>query len=488
MFKGKEQENTLKRLETEISQNALLLSIAEYSKQELSILDFFSHFCDDVLRQCKWIAYAFDCFLNNEDDEAFRSDWCFSSTHSISEQLVEELRGHEAKTLLDDIAVSVIHNGEAISINNLLEITSSKLSRLLQVNSVCQVFAFPILTNRHSAGILYFLASHECDSDKSFIRIIETALEQLGLLIKYQTQHEALERNYSQLRNTVSELRETQSQLIQSEKLVSIGQLSAGIAHEINNPIGFIKNNLTCLGQYTHDIEDLFLKYRSLCEASSEIKPETINKILQEIKIYEEKHNIEYILGDVKDLVEESMQGILRVITITQGLNNFSRKSSESLSPCGINDCINEALTIASNELKYKIQLHESYRCDATVFANEGQIIQVILNIIMNAVQSITDTGDIYISTALDDNRVIIKIRDTGCGIPEQIIESIFNPFFTTKPIGDGTGLGLSISYGIIASHGGCITVDSEEGNGTEFMIWLPNIREVESNTNTLNA
>ena len=122
--------------------------------------------------------------------------------------------------------------------------------------------------------------------------------------------------------------------------------------------------------------------------------------------------------------------------------------------------------------------VHENHLSNSTVYANQGQLVQVILNIVINAVQSISDKGDLFISTEEEDNKTCLKIRDTGCGIPEDIVASIFNPFFTTKAVGSGTGLGLSIAYGIIASHNGCITVDSEVGVGTEVIIWLPTIQK----------
>ena len=374
----------------------------------------------------------------------------------------------------DDVAVEVLRTGEAICVDNLLDFASKELLPVLVENGIGKVMAFPVLANGHTTGILYFLVSENYHEHEQYISIIEKATEQIGLIVESRIQSGALERNYTQLRGVVNKLHEAQDQLIQSDRLASLGQLSAGIAHEINNPVGFVKSNMESLQNYFETFAAVYCDYEELLQAVLASQDNALSSVAKEIKIRREAHDIDFILNDFNDLLNESVKGLTRVINITQGLQNFARENSVYREPCCIKSCVKEVLKLATNELKYKVNIHESYACDTKILANEGQIVQVILNIIVNASQSIEGHGDVFISTETDDGQLCLKIRDTGSGIPEDIIDSIFNPFFTTKSVSQGTGLGLSISYGIVASHSGVITVDSELGKGTEFTIWLP--------------
>jgi len=458
--------------------NTLLLSVMNHSNEALPLEGFLSHFCKLVASKCCWVAHAFECLPLNQEKTSFRSTWKKSSSVQLSDLLIKTMNETSGQAIMDTIAVNVMHCGEAIRIEKLEEIAPSELLKQFKKNKVSQIVAFPLISSRQSVGILYFLLSREGLSDNSIFHTIETALAQFGQQLEYSTQRGMLERNYAQLRETVKDLTETQNQLIQSEKLISIGQLSAGIAHEINNPMGFIKNNLDCLYHDAKNINETFIKFQLLMAGIEHKDSDAVNRLVNEIGKQQQEHGIANALEDLESLIVESMDGIQRVIDITRGLTNFSRKSSNELKPCELNQCISEALKLARNELKYKVFVHENHLSNSTVYANQGQLVQVILNIVINAVQSISDKGDLFISTEEEDNKTCLKIRDTGCGIPEDIVASIFNPFFTTKAVGSGTGLGLSIAYGIIASHNGCITVDSEVGVGTEVIIWLPTIQK----------
>ena len=454
--------------------NKILLSVMNRSNETLPLADFLSHFCSLVTSNCGWMAHAFDCLSLNQEKPSFRSSWSTSNSLKLSDLFLNTMNETNGQTLMDAIAVNVIHCGEAICIDNFAELATPTLLTLLEQNKVFQVVAFPLVANRQPVGILYFLLSKKDLTNNSIFDTIESALAQFGQQLEYNIQREMLERNYAQLRESVKDLRETQNQLIQSEKLISIGQLSAGIAHEVNNPMGFIKNNLDCLHRDAKSINKMFLKFQLLVNNLEKKDSTEVPRILHDISTYQLESGVIGALDDLENLINESMSGIQRVIDITRGLTNFSRKSSNELMPCKLSDCISEALKLARNEIKYKVLVHENHVSDTTVFANHGQLVQVILNIIINAVQSIDDKGELFISTEQEDNKTCLKIRDTGSGIPEDVVASIFNPFFTTKEVGNGTGLGLSIAYGIIASHNGYITVDSEVGTGTEIMIWLP--------------
>ncbi len=275
------------------------------------------------------------------------------------------------------------------------------------------------------------------------------------------------------LQKQYQDLQQAQSQLLQSEKMASIGQLAAGVAHEINNPIGFISSNLNSLETYIDDICKMITTYESFLSISN--KPSNmINQLIDEAKIVRETIDLDYILEDLKDLINESIEGTDRVRKIVADLRDFSHIDKPDLEELDINHLIEKTINVASNELKYKANVVNNFEKIPTIYGYGGKLNQVFLNLLINAAQSIEHCGTITVSTGHKENIVWIEITDTGKGIPQENLSKIFNPFFTTKEIGKGTGLGLNLSYNIIESHQGNITVQSEVGQGTTFRIELP--------------
>ncbi|GFO56753.1 hypothetical protein GMSM_37600 [Geomonas sp. Red276] len=271
-----------------------------------------------------------------------------------------------------------------------------------------------------------------------------------------------------QLNAAYRELKETHSQLLQQEKMASIGQLAAGVAHEINNPIGFISSNLTTMGKYLGRLENfLALQSAGVEEYAPAEKREEVAKARRELKI-------DHVLTDAHSLIEESQDGTERVRTIVQNLKSFSRIDDSQSSWVDLNECLESTITIAWNELKYKTTLKRDYGQLPQVKCLPQQLNQVFLNILVNAAHAIEKQGDITVTTRHEADQVSVAIGDTGCGIPPEVVNRIFEPFFTTKEIGKGTGLGLSISYDIIKNHNGTIEVESTPGVGTTFTIRLP--------------
>ena len=264
------------------------------------------------------------------------------------------------------------------------------------------------------------------------------------------------------------ELKATHSQLLQQEKMASIGQLAAGVAHEINNPMGFISSNLGTMGKYLERLEE-FLEIQST--GLTETAPEEMKL---EIAQARKKYKVDYILGDARSLLAESQDGAERVRTIVQNLKSFSRVDDAQATYVDLNDCLESTITIAWNELKYKTTLVRDYGELPPVRCLPQQLNQVFLNMLVNAAHAIEKQGEITISTRRAGDEVLIAIHDTGSGIPDEIKSRIFEPFFTTKEVGKGTGLGLSISYDIIKKHNGSIEVESSAGAGTTFTIRLP--------------
>ncbi|MDQ1363121.1 MAG: two-component system, NtrC family, sensor kinase, partial [Pseudomonadota bacterium] len=263
------------------------------------------------------------------------------------------------------------------------------------------------------------------------------------------------------------ELQATQEQLLQADKMAAIGQLAAGVAHEINNPVGFVTSNIGTLSQYLDDLLRIIDGY----ETAECALPDEQKKNLQVLK---KKVDLAYLKSDVSELLEETTDGLSRIKNIVQDMKELSHVSGNAWELADIHDGIESTLNIVHNEIKYKASVVKVFCESARVMCIPSQINQVIMNILVNAAHAIESTGVITIKTAQDDDRLNISISDTGCGMTPDVIKKIFDPFFTTKPVGKGTGLGLSMSYSIVKKHHGNIEVESQPGKGTTFVITLP--------------
>jgi len=283
--------------------------------------------------------------------------------------------------------------------------------------------------------------------------------------------YQALNRD---LERANQELKETQAQLLQQEKLASIGQLAAGIAHEINNPIGFINSNLGVLKEYITDVIRLLKKYDELTSLIREGNKEEVRACLEEIQMIKKEIDIDFILDDFLKLVQESREGAERVKEIVQELKDFSHVDQAEIKYADINKGLESTLNIVWNELKYKAKVIKEYGELPEIKCYPRQLNQVFMNILVNASQAIEDKGEIRIKTFHKDGYIYVQISDTGVGIPPENLSKIFDPFFTTKEVGKGTGLGLTMAYNIVKKHGGTIEVESEVGKGTTFTIKLP--------------
>lgn len=278
-----------------------------------------------------------------------------------------------------------------------------------------------------------------------------------------------LQRRHDELETTYRRLAGTQEQLLQSEKMASIGQLAAGVAHEINNPVGYIHSNLGTLQEYVGSLLALLDRYDS---ALNDSDPGSNREQLQQMR---ERLDIDFITGDVPKLLEESREGIERVTKIVQDLKDFSRVGRDDpMQPADIEKGLESTLNIVWNDLKYKVRIEKYYTPLPPVECHVSEINQVLMNLLINAGQAIHERGVIVLATGSDDGEVWISISDSGCGIPDDVLQRIFDPFYTTKPIGHGTGLGLAVCYSIVTKHHGRIEVSSRLGVGTTFRVVLP--------------
>jgi PAS domain S-box-containing protein len=267
-------------------------------------------------------------------------------------------------------------------------------------------------------------------------------------------------------------LREMQAQMMQNDKLATIGQLAAGVAHEINNPMGFVGSNMTTLAKYIE-------KYNCYIELlEGEIRAFSSGVLSERIQDLRQSLKLDYVMRDISVLVEESNEGIDRIKRIVQDLRTFSRADSSAIGSADLNRCMDSTINIVINEIKYVAELHREYGDLPKVRCNAQQINQVFMNLLINAAHAIQakgeEVGAIVIRTWYDQDNAFVSVSDNGCGIVPENNSKIFDAFFTTKDVGKGTGLGLSISAGIIRKHGGEITLTSTVGVGSTFTIRLP--------------
>jgi signal transduction histidine kinase len=289
---------------------------------------------------------------------------------------------------------------------------------------------------------------------------------------------EESENQKQQLQFTLENLKLTQNQLVQSERMASVGQLTAGIAHELNNPINFISGNVNPLSR---DVDEVF---RILNKYDAIIQEKSLEKVFSDIESLKEKLDYKYLIKEIKDLLKGIREGAHRSGEIVKGLRSFSRLDEEEFTLANIHDGIDSTLILLYNKIKNRITVHKEYGDIPNIECLPSKLNQVFMNILTNSIQAIENNGEIFIKTV--SSKIVIKIiiKDSGVGMSPEVKEHIFEPFYTTKEVGKGIGLGLSISYGIIEQHNGNIDVISEPGKGTEFIISLPIIQPNKSQEN----
>ncbi|MEZ5456750.1 MAG: ATP-binding protein [Lysobacteraceae bacterium] len=323
--------------------------------------------------------------------------------------------------------------------------------------------ALPLSNRRPLVLMLQVIALNDDTHDVTHFSLVARDVS-----FEYARKSELQSRN-AELEVTNQKLKGTQGQLVQSEKLASIGQLAAGVAHEINNPIGYVHSNMATLAQYSENLLSLVKSYE---KAFSSPDPQAHAAELQNLS---QSLDIEFVQSDLPQLIEESREGVERVRKIVQDLKDFSRSDAQDqFVKADIHRGLDSTLNIIWNDLKYKAQVVKTFGDIPLIECIPSELNQVFMNILLNAGQAIKERGIVTVSTSLDGDHVVVAIGDDGIGIPDDLLPKIFDPFFTTKPVGTGTGLGLAISYGLIKKHHGSIDVTSTPGEGTLFLIRLP--------------
>ena len=339
------------------------------------------------------------------------------------------------------------------------------------------VLAAPLWVDGRCAGSIFLIGEEngeDFNADSMYILTqlvpdLERVLERLRLTHTLEKRNRELQAEKNKQQELIEQLEAAQSQLMQSEKMASVGQLAAGVAHEINNPIGYVYSNLGSLEKY---LENLFLILDAY-EASEEAIGD--DEVLSGLRQTKRQLDLEFLKEDLPMLMNESKEGITRVKKIVQDLKDFSHvDATEEWHFADLEAGIDSTLNVVNNEIKYKAEVRKEYGAIPQVECLSSQVNQVFMNLLVNAAQAMEEKGAITVRTGQQGEEVWVEVEDTGKGITAEHMKKIFDPFFTTKPIGKGTGLGLAVSYGIIHKHRGRIEVASEVGKGTRFRVWLP--------------
>ena len=309
------------------------------------------------------------------------------------------------------------------------------------------------------SGARYFMAS------EMHIEVVKADYEELqrrhAALMESEARYKALAENLEmRVKEQVNTIESARRQLYQAEKLASVGQLAAGVAHEINNPIGFIRSNLGTAQSYVQKFQSVAGQVKSSGNAALATAWQTAD--------------LDFVLADFPSLLQESVDGADRVARIVSDLKGFSSIDQAEEEIVDLNDCIRSACNVAANRINSRADLKLALGELPPLRCKAGHLSQVFLNLLLNAAQAMKERGEIRIQSGIENGQIVIRFSDTGCGIPPEVLPRIFDPFFTTQDVGSGSGLGLTVSRDIITAHGGNIEVESEVGTGTTFTIYLP--------------
>ncbi len=371
----------------------------------------------------------------------------------------------------------ILQSSEPVWITNVQTDTNFPRNALSRQLSVMGAFGFPVTIAGEIVAVMEFFSDREQPRDEDLLRVMRNVGAQLGRVFErkraedeLKRAHDATQQTNAELRATLQELRTTQEQLIQSEKMSSLGQLTAGVAHEINNPINFVSSNVTPLKRDVADLLEIVATYDRLIDTHQ------LHAQFTDVSALKEKLDYPFLLEEIDRLLNGMEEGATRTAEIVRGLRNFSRIDEQEQKLADLHQGLDSTLLLLRNPVKGRIEVVKDWGDLPQTLCHPGQLNQVFLNVLSNASQAIEGQGQIRITTRHDrhNNRLTISFKDTGKGMTEEVKKRLFEPFFTTKEVGSGTGLGLSISFGIIESHGGHIDVHSHVGEGTEFVLTLP--------------
>lgn len=409
----------------------------------------------------------------------------FAPTDTVNE-IAEQLLQQEYQAVL---SVPIVQDGVPVGV-----ITRSQIHNIFMKNFGRELFGRKPVANFMASSFLavdvrtsvaeasnYISAKIQSPLSEDFVITEEGQYLGLGsVLALLGAMEQQVAKNASELSNAYRELKSSQAQLVQSEKMASLGQMVAGVAHEINTPLGYVKNNVEIVQEFVVQLRQMHTSHRELVDVilAPDSNDIAIAEKLAELDDLQNEIEPEMLFDDMSAIFNDTSYGLEQINELVLGLKNFSRLDQAMTDSVSINECINSSLLIAKTNLKNRIEVIKQLGDIPKIACAPSQINQVLLNLFTNASQAIEGEGKILVKTWADELNVHISVQDSGKGMPPEVVAKIFDPFFTTKPVGEGTGLGLSISFQIIEQHGGRIRVASEVGRGTRFGITLPRVRQ----------
>lgn len=373
----------------------------------------------------------------------------------------------------DKMAVWCFNQQKEVFINDLFKEVEQYLPHLPAIPPVGKQYSesvmyVPLLVKDKIIGVITVQHFRKGSYEPYHLHILRTLAAYTAIALDNSHAYQRLNEINEELASTLKNLKQTQSQLVQSERMASLGQLTAGVAHEINNPINFVSAGIDSLSADYADLEVLLGKFSALQPGQDN------TALLKEIETTKQELDLPYLLEEIPHLLKGIKSGAQRTAEIVKSLKNFTRLDEDAIKVTNIHEGLDSTLVILGNQLGDRIELIKTYGRVPEIVCSPGQLNQVFMNILTNAIQAIEGRGTITITTAMQEEQLVISIRDTGKGMTVDTRQRIFEPFFTTKEVGEGTGLGLSITHSIIEKHQGSIEINSSPGAGTELIIRLP--------------
>ena len=401
--------NNVSNLNAALLKNNFHMSISRYGIEKWKLCDFLPSITQEMLSIIKMPLGYFDYYPLTSKAESYRSEPIQNIKFDISEQDQSWLSTQP----FDAIITHLSHQSKSdkqFHISEPPHAFTNPQADSSTIPPIHVVIGLPIFCLEHMVGVIYLLAPAVDKSQSPLLALFHQAMQQLGLIIEHRQQEDKLIQSYEEIKTANEALKKTQKQLLQSEKMASVGQLSAGIAHEINNPMGFIKSNISSLSKYIEGFDKYIRAAKTLTNLATQNTNEELANNVKQLDALWQSTDMEFLLTDCPTLLKESKQGIERVIDIIGGLKRFARQSDDDKEECHVPDTIEEALMLANNALKYSVKVNKQIDTVKPILGRSGELTQVFLNMLINAAQAIKENGEITIHVSEKNNGIAISV------------------------------------------------------------------------------